>query len=222
MVMPGVCLQIDQELADPAVPVVLLRRPGAAEQDHVVGQMRVAGPDLGAVDHVAALHLAHRAGAHRGEIGADVGLAHADAEEAFAGGDARQDRLLLLLGADAQDRGAGLAVGDPVRADRGAGGQHFLQHHVAFERGCVRARHSRFGQVMPIQPRLPIARENAVSWPVQLSRALQRLAGRRARSARKARTSARSVSASGEGGGGGKAKAADIVSPGAWRLGRAA
>ena len=51
--------------------------------------------------------------------------------------DARQEVVLLLVGAVAQDVGAALPVGGPVEADRRAGGQHLLDQHVAFERGAL-------------------------------------------------------------------------------------
>ncbi len=74
------------------------------------------------------------AGADRGEVGAGIGLAHADAEIAFAARDLRQIGALLRLGAEAQDERAGLAVGDPMRARRRARRQHLLGHDIAFER----------------------------------------------------------------------------------------
>ena len=79
-------LEVDQELAQPLVAVAVLAR-GAHQRDAVVVAMRARGPDLGAVDAEAARHRLG-AGAHRGEVGARIGLAHADREVAFAGGDA--------------------------------------------------------------------------------------------------------------------------------------
>ena len=81
---PRRVVQIHQELADTAM--AFLGRAGAAEQDHVVRFVGEAGPDLGAVDEVAALDL-RRLGADGCEVGPDIGLAHANAEEGFAGGD---------------------------------------------------------------------------------------------------------------------------------------
>ena len=57
--------------------------------------------------------------------------------EQFARRDARQDRALLLLGADAQQQRPALPVGHPVAAHRRARGEHFLQHHVALERAAL-------------------------------------------------------------------------------------
>src|SRR5690606_32953101 len=88
--------------------------------------------DLPAGDAPAALDLA-AAGPDRDEVGAGIGLAHADAEEDLATGDARQEALLLRLGADAQDERTALPVGDPVGGDGGARDQQFLGDDVALE-----------------------------------------------------------------------------------------
>ena len=95
-------------------------------------------------------------------------------KNSFAGGDPRQD-VLLLVGADAQDQRAGLAIGDPVQRDRRTGGQHFLQHDVAFQRGALMAAILlRPGHADPAAR--PILRLNSASMPVQDSRVLHRLA----------------------------------------------
>ena len=110
--------------------------PRAAKSDHVVRTMGVAGPYLGAVD-APAIVGPHRAGAHRGEVGAGIGLAHADGEVAFACGNPREDCLALLLAAEAQQQRAALPVRDPVRVDRRAGRQQLLDHDVALERRAL-------------------------------------------------------------------------------------
>ena len=61
-----------------------------SRRDHVVGIVRVAGPDLAAVDQPAAIGLG-RAGRGGEHVGAGIRLAEADAEAQFARGDARQD-----------------------------------------------------------------------------------------------------------------------------------
>src|SRR6185295_10487597 len=66
-----------------------------------------------------------------------VGLAHANREEALAGGDPGQDLAFRPLAAVAQDLVAALAVRDPVRADRRAAREHFLGDHVALERRAL-------------------------------------------------------------------------------------
>src|SRR5713226_10472576 len=96
--------------------------------------MRIARPDLGAVDAIAALDvLGPRA--DRGQVRARIGLAHADGEGQLALGDARKKALPLLLGAEAQEEGAALAVGDPVGGDGSARGQAFLEDDIALQRG---------------------------------------------------------------------------------------
>ncbi len=92
--MPG-RFAVDQELRQPVPAVFLGRRRGAQQRDHVVGIMRVAGPDLAAVDQPAALGLG-RAGRGGEHVGAGIGLRQADAEAEFARGDARQDRVFDL------------------------------------------------------------------------------------------------------------------------------
>ena len=119
---------------------MLLFRVGAEQRDHVMRRVRVRGPELGAVDAVAALDLLGLC-ARRREVGARIRLRHADAEKAFAPRHLRQDQLPLFFGAEAQQQRPGLPVADPVRADRRTGGQHFLKHHIAVEGADAHARH---------------------------------------------------------------------------------
>src|SRR4051794_7880461 len=128
-------LQIDEKLRQAGVALLALVT-GAAKQDHVMRAMRIRGPHFRAVDEKPALHGAC-ARAHRREIRAGIRLTHADAEIALAGGDARQNVVFLLVGADAQEQRSALPVGDPMAADGSAGGQHFLEHHVALKRGAL-------------------------------------------------------------------------------------
>src|SRR6185437_13402526 len=130
-------LEIDQELAQPLVPIAVLPR-GAHQRDTVVVAMCTRGPDLGAVDAEAAWHRLG-ARAHRGEVRARIGLAHADREVALARRDLRQDRLALLLVAETQQQRTRLAVGDPVRAGRRAVAQQLLGDDVALEEALLRA-----------------------------------------------------------------------------------
>ena len=83
--------KIDEKLAQALVAALRINRPRAAEQDHVVAMMSVGCPELRAVDAPASIR-ATRAGANRRQIRAGVGLAHANAEEALARGDTRQNR----------------------------------------------------------------------------------------------------------------------------------
>ena len=106
--------------------VFLGRRRGAEQAEHVVGDVRVAGPDLGAVDLPAAVDLG-RLGLGGEQIGAGIRLAHADDEAQFAAADARQNVLLDVFGrVFEQDRPA-LPVGDEVQAHRRIGDAHFLR-----------------------------------------------------------------------------------------------
>src|SRR3546814_1534830 len=66
------------------------------------------------------------AGADACEVRSRSGLAHPDAEEDFAATDARQIVPTLFLAAEIQDQRRALPVGDPVRRDRSAERQQFL------------------------------------------------------------------------------------------------
>jgi hypothetical protein len=103
--------KIDDELREAGV-AIFSGISGAHERDQVVHAMRVRCPNLAAVDHPAA--VCRTAGAYRGEVGPGIRLAHADAEEAFAATDARQDVALRAIAAVTQDLRAGLTVRDPV------------------------------------------------------------------------------------------------------------
>ena len=95
--------------------------------------MRAAGPDLRAGYRPAAVHPGRRR-PDRGQVGARVWFGQADGEVAFAPGDDRQVPPLQQLTAVPQQVRPDLAVGDPVRRDRGSGGQELLHHDVAFQR----------------------------------------------------------------------------------------
>ena len=119
------------------MPAVFLGRRRCAEQaEHVVGDVRVAGPDLGAVDQPAAVGLC-RLGLGGEQVGARARLAHADHEAHFAAADARQDVHLDVLGRIFQQDRAALAVGDEVQSHRRVGDAEFLCHHVAFEEAAL-------------------------------------------------------------------------------------
>lgn len=74
--------EVDDELRQASLSVLLV--PGRAHQgNHVLAVLRVGGPDLLAVEQPASAMRA-RAGCHARQIGAGIGLAHADAEKACA------------------------------------------------------------------------------------------------------------------------------------------
>src|SRR5690606_30077282 len=127
-------LEVDEDLAEAVMPAGFVARGGADERDHVVAKMRAAGPDLPPVDLPPAVDLGGGR-AERGEIGARVGLAHADAEIAFAAHDTRQDGLALFLRAEPEQQRAALPVGDPVERHGRAGRKQFLGDDVAIQRG---------------------------------------------------------------------------------------
>ena len=129
-------LHVDHELGK-AVPAVLLGRGRGAEQaDQVVRLVRVAGPDLGAVDQPAALGLGGL-GAGGEQVGAGVGLAHADGEAHLALADARQDIVLDALAAVPDDHRPALPVGDEVQPHRGVGDAKLLGDDVALQEAAL-------------------------------------------------------------------------------------
>ena len=111
----------------------LVGRRGAEQAEHVIGDMRVAGPDFGAVDLPAAVDLG-RLGLGGEQIGAGVRLAHADDEAQFAAADARQDVLLDVLGRVFEQDRAALPVGDEMQAHRRVGHAEFLGDDVTLEK----------------------------------------------------------------------------------------
>ena len=132
-------LQVDEELAQ----ALLLLRPfrirlRAHQRDHHVRLVGMRGPHLLAADAPAVRRL-RAARAHRGEIGPRVGLAHADAEEALAAHDGRQEALALGLGAEAQQQRPALPVSRPMGGDRRPGDEQLLGHDVALQRGALAA-----------------------------------------------------------------------------------
>ena len=122
----------DEELGQAVAAVVGGGGRSAQKRDHVVRAVRVARPDLAPVDLPPAVYRLRPA--LRGvEVGARVRLAHADAEVALAGHDARQDRVPHRLAAVAHEHRAALPVRDPVRPHRRARRQQLLGDHVALE-----------------------------------------------------------------------------------------
>src|SRR4051794_37102530 len=109
---------------------------GPAEQHHVMAAVAVGGPDLGAVDAVAAVDR-DCPRSRRCQVGADIRLAQSDTDEAGAGGNPRQDFKALLFGARPQQQRTRLPIGNPVCRDRRAMRQHLFEHHIAFECGSL-------------------------------------------------------------------------------------
>ncbi len=122
----------------PVVPVGRVERRGAGEREERVGLVRAGGPHLGAGEPPAAVDPLG-AGADAREVGARVGLAHPDAEDDLAAADPGQERLLLLLGAVAQQRRADLALGDPVGRDGRTDDEQLLGDDEALEVGAALA-----------------------------------------------------------------------------------
>ncbi|MPM43150.1 hypothetical protein SDC9_89823 [bioreactor metagenome] len=77
--------------------------------------------------------------ADRREVRARVGLAHADAERTLALGDARHDLGRQRVGRIAHEQRPHLPIGRPVPAHGRSYGQHFLEHHIAFEGAALAA-----------------------------------------------------------------------------------
>ena len=113
-----------------------VERRSSKNRDHVVGDMRRRGPDLGAVDQIAAVGLG-RFGLRGEQVGAGIRLAHADGKTDLAAADPRQDVHLDVLGGVFQQHRAALAVGDEEAPGRRVGDAHFLGHHIALEEGAL-------------------------------------------------------------------------------------
>ena len=113
-------------------PVVLGGRRCTEQRDHVVGDVRVAGPYFCAVDQPPAVRF-RRLGFGGEQVRTRARLAHADRKAHFAGADARQHVHLHVLGRVLHQDRATLPVGDEVEAHRRIGDPEFLGHHVAFE-----------------------------------------------------------------------------------------
>ena len=214
MVIPG-DLHLDQELGQPVPAVLLGRGRGAQQRDHVIGFVRVRGPDLAPVDQPAAIGLGRprRGGEH---VGARIGLGEADAEAQLAGGDPRQD----------------LSAGSPP--GRSAGSPGPIGGRRSSGRGSARA--------PPASPRSPhsvraaSARGRRISWARSCRsspwRRALRLNSREnpplprcgekvpasASAARKARTSWRNSAASGGSSTGSKRKLVVIDASRSWGL----
>ena len=75
----------------------------ARQQQHLVGDLRRRDPDLAAIDAVA-VAVAHGARLEPRRVEADVRLGHGEAGLLLAGDQRRQKALLLLLGAEHDDR----------------------------------------------------------------------------------------------------------------------
>lgn len=111
---------------------VAVAAAGAGQNEDLGGVVRSGRPDLGAIEEPTAVD-GDGAGTHARQVGARIGLTHADRERAPGGGDLRQQLFLLFLGAISQQRRRHLAVGDPVRRHRGPGDQKFLRDDEALE-----------------------------------------------------------------------------------------
>ena len=107
-------------------------------RDQVVRLVRVAGPDLGAVDEPAALGLGGP-GLGREQVRARVRLAHADGEAHLALADARQHVGLDALAAVPEKHRPALPVGDEMQAHRRVGDAELLGDDVALEEALLAA-----------------------------------------------------------------------------------
>jgi hypothetical protein len=98
---------------------------GAGEQDRVCCQLGPAGPDLLALDAPPAVHLGG-GGAQRGQLRARLRLGEQLAPDLLAGEDRSKVPLLLVGGAELDDRGPGEVLADDVEPLGGIGPIEFL------------------------------------------------------------------------------------------------
>ncbi len=105
-------------------------RVGAGQEEDVVGVLRLGRPHLLPVDHpFVTVELGPCLEA--GQVRAGVGLAEALAPRDLPFEDARDELLLLLLGAPLQDGRADQRVAEEVGAQRGARpGELLVEHHL--------------------------------------------------------------------------------------------
>ena len=173
---------------------------GAAKQDHVVGSdARCEVHTFVPLTQEAALHCTG-ARAHRGEIGARIRLAHADAEVAFAArrcaaGSVASARRCRRAGAAVRSGGRRSSGRRPARRP-----QAFPRAPRSARARCARGRHSALARSWRSSRCAPILRLNSASKPPHER---PRCCGVRLAIsfAKNARTSRRSASAGGECGG---------------------
>ncbi len=104
--------------------------------EDVVGDVGVGAEDLLAVEHVAVVDALGE-GAERANVGAGLGLGHRDRLDRAAG-DAAEDLVLLLLGAEAVGS-AGDDQSRRVAADRGEGARGLLHEDAGVQHRAARA-----------------------------------------------------------------------------------
>lgn len=107
---------------------------GTACEPHVVGGIGAGGEDFVAVDDPL-VAVGDGAGLERGEVGAGFGLGVADREDDVAGQDARQEALLLLVGAVLHQCRADRVDGD--ERERETRALHLVEEHELFLDGTA-------------------------------------------------------------------------------------
>ena len=108
----------------------------AADEQHVVGEVRLGDPRLLAVDDVAAV-APLRLAAERADVGAGLRLGHRDRLDAAAH-DAAEDLLLLLGGPEALE-GARDDHAHPERPNRGHAARGLLEEQAQVDHPAARA-----------------------------------------------------------------------------------
>ena len=103
--------------------IILIAR--AAQHHEPVVLVRAAGPKLRA-GHPPSARCAFGARLNGSQVAAGAGLAHPDRERHLATADRRQEPLAKARAAVAQDQRSGLAIGDPVVANRRPPAQELL------------------------------------------------------------------------------------------------
>ena len=124
-------VHIEQNEAD----ALVLRRVGIStdEAEDPVGLVGVAGPDLLTVDDIVIAPI-HRLRLQAGEVGARARLRIALAPANLAADDRRQMLLLLVLGAELQQRRAEHPNAEAVQRRASVDARHFLLQHLRFGR----------------------------------------------------------------------------------------
>ena len=125
-------LHVDQELRQAVPPVLFGRRRSPEEADHIIGVMRIAGPDLGAVDQPTAIGF-RRACACREQVGTRTGFAHTDAETAFAARNPLQDIHLDIFRRVLDQHRPTLPIGREMQPGRRTDRAKFFGHDITLQ-----------------------------------------------------------------------------------------
>src|SRR5262249_22665660 len=129
-------LHVHDKLCKTVAPVLFGRRRGTTQRDHVVGNIRIARPDLAAVNAPASVNFCCL-GFGGKQVRARAWFAHTDDEAQFASADARQNVRLKGRGGVFEKNGSSVAVRKKRRPRGGMGDTNFFGHHVTLKEAAL-------------------------------------------------------------------------------------